>query len=196
MIKLILECNSIDYDAYLNEVLQKAKEHPEMTGGIKLPKGTAAILNHMPKKAKNEMIAKAINSHSEAAIPRVQQLLYNVLGPVEIYSFHIDCGTLSKESVVMTSEIAHFNGAIYTQSILPKYYTEETAPRIFSGFEPRSYRLEDAQEFIRNQNEKNMQLLVARSISSNKQYIVENIARKLREMGMDIDIRNLRVLVK
>ena len=124
MIKLILECNSIDYDAYLNDVIQKAKEHPEMTGGIKLPKGIGAVLNHMPKKAKNEMIAKAINSHSEAAIPRVQQLLYNVLGPVEIHSFHIDCGTISKESVVMTSEIAHFNGAIlrsrYYRSIIPK----------------------------------------------------------------------------
>lgn len=196
MIKLILECNSIDYDAYLNEVLRKAKEHPEMTGGIKLPKGTATVISHMPKKAKNEMIAKAINSHSEAAIPRVQQLLYNVLGPVEIYSFHIDCGTLSKESVVMTSEIAHFNGAIYTQSILPKYYSEETAPRVFEGFSPRSFQLEDAQEFIRNQNEKNMQLLIARSISANKQYIIENLERKVREQGMDMDIRNLRVLVK
>ena len=196
MIKLILECNSIDYDAYLNEVIQKAKEHPEMTGGIKLPKGIGAVLNHMPKKAKNEMIAKAINSHSEAAIPRVQQLLYNVLGPVEIHSFHIDCGTISKESVVMTSEIAHFNGAIFTQSILPKYYSEETAPRIFQGFSPRSYRLEDAQEFIRNQNEKNMQLLVARSISSNKQYIMEVLENKVRSQNMNMDIRNLRVLVK
>ena len=96
----------------------------------------------------------------------------------------------------MTSEIAHFNGAIFTQSILPKYYSEETAPRIFQGFSPRSYMLEDAQEFIRNQNEKNMQLLVARSISSNKQYIIEVLENKVRGQNMNMDIRNLRVLVK
>ncbi len=196
MIKLILECNSIDYDAYLNEVLKKAAEHPEMTGGIKLPKGTAAILSHLPKKAKNEMIAKAINSHTEAAIPRVQQLLYHVLGPVQIRSFHIDCGTLSKESVVMSSEIAHFDGNVYVDTILPKYYSEETAGRLFAGFNPPSYRLEDAQAFIKGQDEKNMQLLVAKSISSNKEYIIQMLENKVRGQGMDMDIRNLRVMVK
>lgn len=96
----------------------------------------------------------------------------------------------------MTTEIAHFNGAVYTGTILPRYYSEQTAPRIFEGFSPRSYRLEDAQEFIRNQNEKNMQLLVARSISSNKQYIIEMLENKVRSQNIIMNILNLRVMVK
>lgn len=196
MMKLILELNKIDYDEYLQEILQKAAEHPELTGGIKLPKGTSAVLKHLPRKAKNEMIAKAINSHSQAAIGRAEQMLQGVLGPVRIRSFLIECGTLSKESVVMNIEIQHFDGAVFVDTMLPKYYSEDTAERIFAGFTPPSYRLEDAQSFIKMQNDKDKQLLIGRSISSNKEYIIEHIERKAKAQGIDLDIHNLRVLVK
>ena len=96
----------------------------------------------------------------------------------------------------MSSEIAHFDGNVYVDTILPKYYSEETAGRLFDGFNTPSYHLEDAQAFIKEQDEKNMQLLVAKSISSNKEYIIQMLENKVRGQGMDMDIRNLRVMVK
>lgn len=41
MIKMILAIGHINYDKFLNNMLEMAKQHPEQMGGMKLPPFTA-----------------------------------------------------------------------------------------------------------------------------------------------------------
>lgn len=44
MIKMILAIGHINYDKFLNNMLEMAKQHPEQMGGMKLPPFTAQMI--------------------------------------------------------------------------------------------------------------------------------------------------------
>lgn len=62
MIKMILAIGHINYDKFLNNMLEMAKQHPEQMGGMKLPPFTAQMIKMLPARKKNEMVAQALNS--------------------------------------------------------------------------------------------------------------------------------------
>ena len=44
MIKMILAIGHINYDKFLNNMLEMAKQHPEQMGGMKLPPFTTQMI--------------------------------------------------------------------------------------------------------------------------------------------------------
>ena len=53
MIKMILAIGHINYDKFLNNMLEMAKQHPEQMGGMKLPPFTAQMIKMLPARKKN-----------------------------------------------------------------------------------------------------------------------------------------------
>ena len=73
MIKMILAIGHINYDKFLNNMLEMAKQHPEQMGGMKLPPFTAQMIKLLPARKKNEMVAQAKWSlRSNSFWPRLQ----------------------------------------------------------------------------------------------------------------------------
>lgn len=65
MIKVILAMGHVNYDLFLERVLEMAKQHPEQLGGMKLPPLSGKMLKMLPAQQKNAMLAQAVNSSKE-----------------------------------------------------------------------------------------------------------------------------------
>ena len=52
MIKMILAIGHINYDKFLNNMLEMAKQHPEQMGGMKLPPFTTQMIKLLPARKK------------------------------------------------------------------------------------------------------------------------------------------------
>ena len=92
MIKMILAIGHINYDKFLNNMLEMAKQHPEQMGGMKLPPFTAQMIKMLPARKKNEMVAQALNSSKGKVEPQIEQLLAPITGPIQLKNFDIQCG--------------------------------------------------------------------------------------------------------
>ena len=84
MIKMILAIGHINYDKFLNNMLEIAKQHPEQMGGMKLPPFTAQMIKMLPARKKNEMVAQALNSSKGKVEPQIEQLLAPITGPIQL----------------------------------------------------------------------------------------------------------------
>ncbi|MGN0203126.1 MAG: hypothetical protein ACI4BB_01190, partial [Coprococcus sp.] len=72
MIKVILAIGHINYDEFLDRVLEMAKQHPEQLGGMKLPPFSGKMLKMIPAHKKNEMLAQAMNGSKDKILPQAE----------------------------------------------------------------------------------------------------------------------------
>ena len=129
MIKMILAIGHINYDKFLNNMLEIAKQHPEQMGGMKLPPFTAQMIKMLPARKKNEMVAQALNSSKGKVEPQIEQLLAPITGPIQLKNFDIQCGgKRDADEVTLTVEFAGYDCGYVADHILPFYYMEATAP--------------------------------------------------------------------
>ena len=110
MIKMILAIGHINYDKFLNNMLEMAKQHPEQMGGMKLPPFTAQMIKMLPARKKNEMVAQALNSSKGKVEPQIEQLLAPITGPIQLKNFDIQCGgKRDADEVTLTVEFAGYD---------------------------------------------------------------------------------------
>ena len=121
MIKMILAIGHINYDKFLNNMLEMAKQHPEQMGGMKLPPFTAQMIKMLPARKKNEMVAQALNSSKGKVEPQIEQLLAPITGPIQLKNFDIQCGgKRDADEVTLTVEFAGMWQITYCRFIIWK----------------------------------------------------------------------------
>ena len=109
MIKILLQIASINYDAFLGQILARAKEHPEMLGGMKLPPFSDKVIRLIPAHQKNEMMAKMANDHKAQVIPKAEAMLASVLGSAQIYDMNVRCDKQGPAAISAEIEIRSFD---------------------------------------------------------------------------------------
>lgn len=120
MIKMILIIGHINYDKFLNNMLEMAKQHPEQMGGMKLPPFTAQMIKMLPARKKNEMVAQALNRSKGKVEPQIEQLLAPITGPIQLKNFDIQCGgKRDADEVTLTVEFAGYDCGYVVDHILP-----------------------------------------------------------------------------
>lgn len=197
MIKMILAIGHINYDKFLNNMLEMAKQHPEQMGGVKLPPFTGQMLKMLPARKKNEMIAQALNSSKDKVIPQVERLLAPIAGPIQVKSFDIQCGSKrDDDEVTLTVEFAGYDCGYVADHILPFYYTEVTAPAFLGPDYHGGTDLASVQAYIKAQDYKTAQFLIAKSMSVNKAYIMNVLQDKAKLAEVELMINNLRLMIK
>ena len=168
MIKMILAIGHINYDKFLNNMLEMAKQHPEQMGGMKLPPFTAQMIKMLPARKKNEMVAQALNSSKGKVEPQIEQLLAPITGPIQLKNFDIQCGgKRDADEVTLTVEFAGYDCGYVADHILPFYYMEATAPAFLGPEYNGPTDLASVQAYIKAQDYKKAQFLIAKSMSVN-----------------------------
>jgi hypothetical protein len=196
MIKLMVLIGEINYDHLLSELLAKAKEHPEMLGGMKLPPFSDKMLRLVPQGKKNEMLASMANERKGQVIPRLEAMLSAVTGPVTIRDFSIACGS-GPDKVSVMLEIGSFDCDQYVDRVLPSYYEPAYAARILGEDAPGISALADIQTFIHSQSDpKKKEYYVARSLSVGKAALISRLEQAAASKGVTMKINNIRVMVK
>ena len=196
MIKIIMQIESIDYDSFLQKVLAQAKEHPEMLGGMKLPPFSNKILKMIPAQQKNEMMAKMANDHKSEVIPRAEALLAGVLGNVQIYDMNVTAGGHGADAIVAEIEIRRFDQDVFIDRMLPRYYHETSAQQILGeAYDGRS-DLYSVQQIMHAQEAKKKELMCAKSMSANKQFLIETMEQAAATKDVKLKIHALRFMVR
>ncbi len=197
MIKMILAIGHINYDKMLNNMLEMAKQHPEQMGGVKLPPFTGQMLKMLPARKKNEMVAQALNSNKEKVIPQIERLLAAITGPIQLKNFDIQCGDKrDADEVTLTVEFAGYDCGYVADHILPYYYTEVTARAFLGEDYSGPTDLASVQAYIKAQDYKRAQFLIAKSMSVNKSYIMNLLQDKAKLAEVELQINNLRLMIK
>ena len=197
MIKMILAIGHINYDKLLNNMLEMAKQHPEQMGGVKLPPFTGQMLKMLPARKKNEMVAQALNSNKGKVEPQIEQLLAPITGPIQLKNFDIQCGDKRDvDEVTLTVEFAGYDCGYVADHILPYYYTEITAQAFLGEDYSGPTDLASVQSYIKVQDYKKAQFLIAKSMSVNKAYIMNLLQDKARLAEVELQVNNLRLMIK
>ena len=197
MIKMILAIGHINYDKLLNNMLEMAKKHPEQMGGVKLPPFTGQMLKMLPARKKNEMVAQALNSNKGKVEPQIEQLLAPITGPIQLKNFDIQCGDKRDvDEVTLTVEFAGYDCGYVADHILPYYYAEVTAPTFLGEDYSGPTDLASVQSYIKVQDYKKAQFLIAKSMSVNKAYIMNLLQDKARLAEVELQVNNLRLMIK
>lgn len=197
MIKMILAIGHINYDKLLNNMLEMAKQHPEQMGGVKLPPFTGQMLKMLPARKKNEMVAQALNSNKGKVEPQIEQLLAPITGPIQLKNFDIQCGDKRDvDEVTLTVEFAGYDCGYVADHILPYYYTEITAQAFLGEDYSGPTDLASVQSYIKIQDYKKAQFLIAKSMSVNKAYIMNLLQDKARLAEVELQVNNLRLMIK
>lgn len=196
MIKAILSIGHINYDAFLERVLEMAKEHPEQLGGMKLPPFSARMLKMIPAHKKNEMLAQAINSSKDKVLPQAEMMLSAILGPVRLKDLDISCESGGPDEVTVMLELAEYNSYYLIDNVLPRYYSEYTAPQVLGENYHGSFDLGTVQNYMKQQDPKTCQLLIARSMSVNRSYLMQLLQNGAAASGIELKMNNIRLMVK
>ena len=197
MIKMILAIGHINYDKLLNNMLEMAKQHPEQMGGVKLPPFTGQMLKMLPARKKNEMVAQALNSNKGKVEPQIEQLLAPITGPIQLKNFDIQCGgKRDVDEVTLTVEFAGYDCGYVADHILPYYYAEVTAPAFLGEDYSGPTDLASVQSYIKAQDYKKAQFLIAKSMSVNKAYIMNLLQDKAKLAEIELQVNNLRLMMK
>ena len=197
MIKMILAIGHINYDKLLNNMLEMAKQHPEQMGGVKLPPFTGQMLKMLPARKKNEMVAQALNSNKGKVEPQIEQLLAPITGPIQLKNFDIQCGDKRDvDEVTLTVEFAGYDCGYVADHILPYYYTEITAQAFLGEDYSGPTDLASVQSYIKVQDYKKAQFLIAKSMSVNKAYIMNLLQDKAKLAEVELQVNNLRLMIK
>lgn len=196
MIKVILAIGHINYDVFLERVLEMAKEHPEQMGGMKLPPFSGKMLKMIPAHKKNEMIAQAVNSSREKIMPQAEMMLSRFLGPVRLKNLEIQCEKHGQDIVTVTAEFAEYDSDYLIGHLLPLYYLEQSAPQMLGPDYTGSYELGAVQSYMRQQDQKGRQFLLAKSLSANKQYLMQMLERGANTNNIELRMNNIRLMVK
>ena len=188
MIKMILAIGHINYDKFLNNMLEMAKQHPEQMGGMKLPPFTTQMIKLLPARKKNEMVAQALNSSKGKVEPQIEQLLAPITGPIQLKNFDIQCGgKRDADEVTLTVEFAGYDCGYVADHILPAFLGPE-----YNG--PTD--LASVQAYIKAQDYKKAQFLIAKSMSVNKAYIMNLLQDKAKLAEIELQVNNLRLMIK
>ena len=184
MIKMILAIGHINYDKFLNNMLEMAKQHPEQMGGMKLPPFTTQMIKLLPARKKNEMVAQALNSSKGKVEPQIEQLLAPITGKRDA------------DEVTLTVEFAGYDCGYVADHILPFYYMEATAPAFLGPEYNGPTDLASVQAYIKAQDYKKAQFLIAKSMSVNKAYIMNLLQDKAKLAEIELQVNNLRLMIK
>ena len=197
MIKMILAIGHINYDQLLNNMLEMAKQHPEQMSGVKLPPFTGQMLKMLPARKKNEMVAQALNSNKGKVEPQIEQLLAPITGPIQLKNFDIQCGgKRDVDEVTLTVEFAGYDCGYVADHILPYYYTEITAQAFLGEDYSGPTNLASVQSYIKAQDYKKAQFLIAKSMSVNKAYIMNLLQDTAKLAEVELQVNNLRLMIK
>ncbi len=196
MIKIILQIASINYDAFLEQILAQAKEHPEMLGGMKLPPFSDKIIKMIPAQQKNEMMAKMANDHKSEVIPKAEALLASVLGNAQIYDMNVFCNRQGLDAIVAEIEIRYFDQDVFIDRMLPRYYHEASAQQILGDAYDGRSDLAAVQQVMHAQEPKKKELMCAKSMSANKQFLMETMEQAAASKDVQLKINALRLMVK
>lgn len=196
MIKIILAVGHLNYDAFLERVLEMAKDHPEQTGGMKLPPFSAKMLKMLPAHKKNEMLAQAMNGSKDKVLPQAEMLLSRFLGPVRLKDMDIQCEKTGQEELTVMAEFAEYDSHFLIDNLLPRYYTEQTARQMLGEDYTGSCELSAVQSFMKQQDYKQRQFLLAKSMSVNKVYLMQMLERGAAMNGIELRMNNIRLMVK
>lgn len=196
MIKIILAIGHINYDVFLENVLEMAKQHPEQLGGMKLPPFSDKMLKMLPTQKKNEMLAQAVNGSRDKILPQMEMMAARFLGPVRLKDMEITCETQGRDMVTVMLEIAEIDSSYIIDNILPAYYSENEAPRMLGDSYSGSYELGAVQFYMKQQDRKTQQLLVAKSMSVNRELLMQMMEQGAAANGIELRMNNIRFMVK
>lgn len=196
MIKVILAMGHVNYDLFLERVFEMAKEHPEQMGGMKLPPFSGKMLKMLPAHKKNEMLAQAVNGSKERILPQAEMMLSRFLGPVRLKDIEIGCDKKGPNEVTVMLEFAEYNSCHLIDHFMPLYYSEQTAPQMLGENYRGSYDLATVQNYMKQQDAKNCQLLLAKSMSANRPYLMQMLERGAAAAGIELKINTIRFMVR
>ena len=196
MIKIILQIESINYDSFLEQILAQAKEHPEMLGGMKLPPFSDKVIKLIPAHQKNEMMAKMVNEHKGQVIPRAEAMLASVLGNAQIYDMNVSCDRQGPAAISAEIEIRSFDFDIFIDRMLPRYYHEASAQQILGDAYDGRSDLASVQQIMHGQEAKKKELMCAKSMSANKQFLMETMEQAAAAKNVQMKLHALRFMVK
>ena len=80
--------------------------------------------------------------------------------------------------------------------ILPYYYAEVTAPAFLGEDYSGPTDLSSVQSYIKAQDYKKAQFLIAKSMSVNKAYIMNLLQDKAKLAEIELQVNNLRLMIK
>ncbi len=199
MFKTIFEIGYIEYDEFLTQILEFAKDHPEQTGGMKLPPFSAKMIKMIPVAQKNQLLAQGIKEHKAEILPQVEMMVGRLLGPVRVHDFDITCDAKSVNPVVMMVEMSGVDNTHVIRDLLPTYYQHDdqaAARRMVGDSYTGSLDMVSVQNYMYMQPAAAQRLFIAKSITANK----DNLMRRLESLairnGIRLNLNNIRMMVK
>ena len=112
-------------------------------------------------------------------------------------NFDIQCGgKRDADEVTLTVEFAGYDCGYVADHILPFYYMEATAPAFLGPEYNGPTDLASVQAYIKAQDYKKAQFLIAKSMSVNKAYIMNLLQDKAKLAEIELQVNNLRLMIK
>lgn len=123
-------------------------------------------------------------------------MLSRFLGPIRLRDMEIGCEKNSQDEVTVMLEFAEYNAFYLIDHILPLYYSEQTAPQMLGDNYRGSFELSAVQDYMKQSDPKVCQLLIAKSMSANRPYLMQMIERGASASGIELGMNNIRIMVK
>ena len=98
--------------------------------------------------------------------------------------------------MTLTVEFAGYDCGYVADHILPFYYMEATAPAFIGPEYNGPTDLASVQAYIKAQDYKKAQFLIAKSMSVNKAYIMNLLQDKAKLAEIELQVNNLRLMIK
>lgn len=196
MMKIVLAIGQINYDAFLENMLKAVKDHPEQLGGVKLPPFSGKLLKMIPAHKKNEMLAQAINDNKDKMLAQAETMLAPYTGPVKLNNLEIGCEKDGRDKMTVTLELSGYDLHYLIDHLLPKYYSEQTAPFMLGEDYSGSYELSVVSDYMKQQEPKQCQLLFAKSLSANRPYLIYLLENGARSRDIELTVNTIRFMVK
>jgi len=196
MIKIIMKISDIEYDGFIDRLLDMAKEHPEQLNGAKIPPGAGKMLKMIPRQQKNQMITDILNRNKDAAIPQIQQVLTAVMGPVAITDMDISYDRNAACPVSFMIEASQIDTGYIINNVMPGFYVQENGQKIMGENYDGPLDLPSVQSYMRQLDYRTAELLIARGMSANKTRLMQDISSGFAGIGIQMQLKELHLYVK
>lgn len=199
MFRIVLEIKEINYDKMLDNFFEqmKAFEKNGSLGGMKLPPMmNLGFLKNMPPDTKNGMVASAINAEQNRMIDMVEMLAVRLGYPAKVAKVAVAALNEQNCTVRVILDVESMEYAPAIEKICMTLIAEEDLPSVMGTTYQEGMTLSQVPAFMNDQEEKQKEYFVLKSMSDKKQIIMSKVEQLAAEKEMLLQMSNMRFMVQ
>lgn len=198
MFRIAMEIKEVNYDKMLDTFMEQIKSQQQngMLGGMKIPPMmNMDFLKSMPQETKNAMVASAMNAEQKRMLDMLEMLAVKSGYSVQFQKLNVACVNEADCTIRFNVDIASMVYAPAIDKLVDTLIEESDLPSVMGDAYKEGISLSEVSEYMKQQDEKQQEYFVLKSMSDKKDILMRKIEHMASEKDMYLQLSNMRFLL-